>query len=151
MAREAIVGQLVVVAGLGDVPVASGAQSGGAVDRARADADRLTLRGVIKKARPALGTEASSRPLIAAGAVDPAKPTLLDQDDVLPARRRARRHVAGPAPALLAMTDQHVAQRPADLVPHRPAQTPARHHRSANAFSSAAANPIASAPVRTAA
>jgi len=51
-----------------------------------------------------------------------------DQHEVLAPRRGARGHVPVPAPALLAVADEHVAQGAADLVGHRPAQAPPCGH-----------------------
>ena len=128
--RESIRGQLVVVAGLGHVPMGGHAEIRGAVQGSGRDADRRPARRVPEQARAALGAEAAAGAGLAVGALDPAQAAVLHEHEVLAARGRARREVSVPAPALDAVADQHVAERSGDLVPNRAAQASSRCHRS---------------------
>ena len=125
MVRQGAAWRRVVVAGLGDVPVADDAQSGRSVKRSGGNADRLALRGVPEQARSAIGAESAASSGITPRAVDPAQRTVIEDHKIAPRRRRVRRHVPIPAATFLAMADQHVAQWTPHLVAHGAAEAPA--------------------------
>ena len=108
MARQPVVGELVVLAGLGDIPVAGDAQAGGAVERTGGDADRRAPGGVPEQARAALRAEAAARAGVATWAVDSAQPSILEQHEILAPRSRARGYVAVPAPAFPTVADEDI-------------------------------------------
>ena len=54
-------------------------------------------------------------PRVAARTLNPAEPALLEQYEVLSVDRRGRRHVTVPPAALLAVADQHLPERTANL------------------------------------
>ena len=129
VAGEAVIGQVVVTGPLGHVDVPGDAQLGVTVERARRDADRLAPRRVPEQARAALATEPAPRVGIAGGAVDPPHRAPVVDGEIVATSRRERGDVAVPPPALFAVADQDVLQRPAHLVADRSAKaSPGRHH-----------------------
>src|SRR5436190_20738573 len=99
------------------------AQPGGLVQRAGGNADCLPLRSVPEEARAALAAEPAPRSALALGARDPAQGSVFRQHELVAPRRRRGEDVPAPPSALDAVAQQHVAERPADLVPHRAAKT----------------------------
>src|SRR4051794_1149131 len=121
MARRAV-RRRVVRGGLCDVDVPDGAQPAVVVERAGRDRDRLAAWRFPEEARAAGAAEPATRTGVALRAGDPAQPALLRDAQVTApgCRRRARPTV--PAPALAAVADEDVAQRPVDRVAHGAAQ-----------------------------
>src|ERR671914_310790 len=99
---------VVVVAGVLGVDLPRRPQPGGSVEGARGDADGVPVGRVPEQARAALGAEAAARVRLALRAVDPAQRAVLDDPHVGAMRGRGRPDVAGPAPALAAMTEDDV-------------------------------------------
>src|SRR5438270_10313023 len=102
------------------------AQPGRLVQGARRDADHLAAGRVPEEARAAFAAEATPRAGIAAGALDPPQAALLGQYEIVTPRRGAGRDMAVPAPALLAMANEDIAQGPAHLVGDRATQAAPR-------------------------
>ena len=79
-------------------------------DDLRAEASRERARDLARRA-------------LALGARDPAQGSVFRQHELVAPRRRRGEDVPAPPSALDAVAQQHVAERPADLVPHRAAKT----------------------------
>src|SRR5690349_2272829 len=106
MPRRAVFGDLVVVPCLGREPVAGDPESRRTVKCPCRDADRLTPRRIPEQARATFRAEPAPCARIAARTLNPPKAAIVEEHKVFLARRRARRGVAMPPPALRAMTDE---------------------------------------------
>ena len=100
---------LVVVARRLHPDLVDGADAGGRIETARGDAHLLGAGHLPEQRRAALAAEAPPGVMNAVGAVDPPKPALLAEPDVLEGRRRGCPDMAGPPPAFGAVTQHHVA------------------------------------------
>src|SRR6185503_6821793 len=132
VARYALV-EVVVVADALDPDLVSGPDAGRRVQTALGDAHVLAPRHLPEQRRAALGTEPSPRVPDAVRAVDPAESPLLGEVEIVEQRLRRRPRMPRPAPALGAVTQHHIAQRPSHLERHSSADaTPRTHGRNRN-------------------
>src|SRR5947207_369282 len=111
MPRQAVFGQFVPVALLAGVPVCGNAKTGVSVQRAGRDRDVVATRRVPEQARAALCAEPAPCAGVTGRAVDPAQAALVVEREPLATTRGEGARCPGPALALGAVADQHVAQR----------------------------------------
>src|SRR5262245_11526660 len=120
MARDALV-EVVVVADALDPDLMGCPDAGRPVEAAGGDGDVRAARDLPEQRRPALGAEAPPGVVLAVRAGDPAKAAVLCELEVLLERFRGGPRMSGPAPALGAVTQHHIPQRPVHLERNSPA------------------------------
>src|SRR5262245_3492392 len=104
--------EVVVVAGALHPDLVGCPDAGRRVEAAGRDGDVAAPRDLPEQRRPAFCTETPSRVPDAVGAVDPAKAAVLGELELLLESLGCRPRMPGPAPALGAVTEHHVPQRP---------------------------------------
>ena len=118
VAREAVGGELVVVACLMRVPVPGDLETGGAVERAGGDIDPLAVCRLPEEARAALAAEAAAGVAVAAG-LGTQRTASSPSTEKCSSRADVNAPMYPPQPAFHAMAEEHVAQRAAHLVATR--------------------------------
>src|SRR6266850_7418152 len=96
MPAQAVLGKVVVVAGLADIDVGEQAQAGRPVEPSGRDADDVSFGGIPEEARSARAAEPAPRPAVAVATLDPAQAAALEQHAV------AEHDVAERSPQLVA-------------------------------------------------
>jgi len=128
MVREAVFGHVVVIPGLRNKPVADDSHSGWRVERAGGDADRFIPWRVPEETGATLAAETSPGSGVTVRTLEPAKATLLQQQQIRSCHRAGCRHVPVPAAALLTVAKQYVGERPSNSVANGSTQALPRRH-----------------------
>src|SRR5437867_1182672 len=150
MSGQTVVGQLVPVALLTGVPVPGDAQTGFPVQRAGRDRHVVAVGRIPEQARAALRAKPAPSVGVAGRAVDPAQAALLVEHEPLARTGGGGAGRAMPAPALDAVADQDVAQRPCHGETDGAAQAAAVCHPLGHAPSPSDSTTRVASPERTA-
>lgn len=126
MVRKTVVDKQFIVRCVRDIDVSHSLQTSGLVEGSGGDPNRRSLRRIPEQARAAGRAEAPSGVGCVVRTGEPPHRVSLVDADVVAACRRHGTGMTVPSPAVGAVTDEYVTQRPSDDVPDPAAQAASR-------------------------